>query len=296
MADEEKVLPVKKALEENYSENLSDQDAINNLEEEEVKDVFDQIEALLRNEDPTAVHKFRDAGLLVNTIFDKKTDKEARRIVNEMARTKYLNAKVLYAARKFALEFTPAQVEYVAELYNPERRLRVDQTHLQYVMMDYISSTEERIKYLERAVREGMKPLTMYAIIKEDYERVPTGGAKHKVPNSPEALLLEINESCTKILRKMEQVWLDHQNGAAQILNVPSDEINEITRSELLDAIEVCEKMEKYAGTLRGILESMDPIYLDAILKNPLPSENGPVAPRKAWRKDPETVTNAAGG
>ena len=211
MADEEKVLPVKKALEENYSENLSDQDAINNLEEEEVKDVFDQIEALLRNEDPTAVHKFRDAGLLVNTIFDKKTDKEARRIVNEMARTKYLNAKVLYAARKFALEFTPAQVEYVAELYNPERRLRVDQTHLQYVMMDYISSTEERIKYLERAVREGMKPLTMYAIIKEDYERVPTGGAKHKVPNSPEALLLEINESCTKILRKMEKSKLGRQ-------------------------------------------------------------------------------------
>lgn len=257
-----------KIMEENAHENVTHVETMEVIRDNGLEDIYLELVEKLAGEDRSAVTRFHEAGMLLLDLSNTRSTREMRAAISAFERTKKLNRRVLLAAMKFAREFTPQQVSQVSDLYNEDLDYRVNQSHLQRVMADFIVSTEERIAYLTRAVNEGLSADKLFKIIQSEYHRTGGTGRQHEAVTGKEQLLVQIQELCGRVLSKAENVWENRENPAMQLLQQDLGEVTEVTRSEVRRALDVLEQVRAMCDRLMPQLRLTYENYVDVILRN----------------------------
>ena len=247
--------------------------------------LYDELRSRLYLDDPVAVRKFYEAGKLLLGLYERYSDQEARKIIDQLSRMECLNARVLAACYKFAREFTQNDVLEVQGYQNAETGKRVTQTHLQYVMVDAIvdrtdpvtgaitRATQIRKYYLKDAIEHNLSAIDMRKVIQVDYfERTPerrVGGRPHIMPGNPDQMLMQISDFVDKPLKKCRDVWFkEDAENVVTVLDSQPETVTEVTRSEVLTALSKVAELRTYLDRLTEILQRKDSEYMNIVLRN----------------------------
>lgn len=247
--------------------------------------LYDELRSRLYLDDPIAVRKFYEAGKLLLGLYERYSDQEARKIIDQLSRMECLNSRVLAACYKFAREFTQNDVLEVQGYQNAETGKRVTQTHLQYVMVDAIvdktdpitgavtKATQIRKYYLKDAVEHNLSAIDMRKVIQVDYfERTPekkVGGRPHIMPGNPDQMLMQISDFIDKPLKKCRDVWFkDDSENIVTILDSQPETVTEVTRSEVLTALSKVAELRNFLDRITEILQQKDSDYMNIVLRN----------------------------
>lgn len=256
---------VLKLTSQNRDENDSHRQAMDDIRDYGWMADYQSLLSDLASDDLAAVAKFYHAGETVRSIKTSNSERDARRILNTFSATKKLNARLMTAAYKFAQEMAD-YVDRIQDLYNEELDYRVNQTHLQYVMVDYLDP-DERLSYLTRAVNEGLSPIKLQKLIKAETGRNNGGGRAHQRPESREQLLIQIQEVIQKVLDKDNKVWSAPENPALLLLQDTAN-VDEVLRSEVTNTLGVLTELKSFCTRMIPVFQQLDSRYLDAYLQN----------------------------
>lgn len=254
---------IQKLTRQNAEENAAHENAMEEINNNGWQDVYQSLLADLASEDLAAVSKFHHAGTVVADLKANYDSATYRRMLNLFSRTKKLNARILTAAFKFYQEMGE-YVQDITELYNESQDYRVNQSHLQRVMVDYLTP-EDRFEYLRRAVAEGLSADKMYKLIQSENGRQGGTGRSFAQLETREQVLLQMQEVLGKVIRVDEQSW--RKAGAPAILLLENTEaVDEVLRSELDATLEVICAVRDLCQTLIPTFVSLQGKYLTSYL------------------------------
>lgn len=278
---------VLKLTSQNRDENESHRQALDDIRDYGWLPEYQSLLADLASDDLAAVAKFYHAGETVRSIKTNNAERDARRILNTFSATKKLNARLMTAAYKFSQEMAD-YVDRIQDLYNEELDYRVNQTHLQYVMVDYLDP-EERLSYLTRAVNEGLSPIKLQKLIKAETGRAGGSGRAHQRPESREQLLIQIQEVAQKFIDKDSKVWSAPENPALLLLQ-NTEGVDEVLRSEVTNTLHVLTELKSICTRMIPVFQALDSKYLDAYLSQEQTQESSAVSDLR--RVSRQTVLN----
>lgn len=246
----------------------------------EISDLYSQLVDLLGQTDTEAVQKFYDAGRLIREYFEHHSDAEAKEVIGLFARTCHLKQPVMLAAYKFAKEFDPSEVSMLSGLENSSTGYRLSQTHLLYVMVDYLSDMEtphgiirgvdRRISYLRRAVEGSLPPIVMRKLIASENKQLTGSGRGRtcRIPGTKNELLADMNEHLGRIVGKINQAWDNPEDPALLKLAMDMGDVSETTRCELIKVMEHLSAIMQFCERAHVTMNEVDGMYVRAINEN----------------------------
>lgn len=280
-------IDIEQMLEQKESDVRCHISAKKSLQELGLDTLYDDLKSRLAPEDTTAVRRFYEAGKLLMDLYRKYSDSEARKIIDQLGRMEDLNIRTLTACFKFSKEFTQNDVMEIQGFINPDTGKRVTQTHLQYVMADFIvdrkdpitgavtKATQIRKYYLKSAVERNLSAMEMRKMLQADYtekdrkKEKNVGGRPHLMPGNPDQMLVQVSEFLDKPLKKCREVWFrDDAENIVTVLDSEPETVTEVTRSEVLTAKAKAMELLTALTRLIQILDEKDKDYQDIILKN----------------------------
>lgn len=196
----------------------------------------------LSPEDRYAVYKFYHAGSIVADIRKDRGASEATKMLKVFGNTNRLKYRVLAAAFRFYSEMGD-YVDEIADMYNDEQDYRVTQSHLQRVMVTYLTP-EARVSYLERAISECLSPDKMYAEIRKDCSRPKGNGRPFVDAETPSELMGQVREVLGKAVRAYDQSWNRILPGLWLAGGVDEEEAEE-TLAVLFKVERMCRRMSR---------------------------------------------------
>ena len=254
-------------LRKNNEENSAHFEAMEKIHEESWDGLYTDLVSKLAADNPTAVSQFYEAGLLLVDYHAQHGDRGLSQLLKTLSATKKLSEKKLKASFKFAKEFELSDVRLIESLYNQELDYRVNQTHLLRVMSTLIHSPEQRIEYLKRVVNEGISPDNLAKIIAKELGTGGTG-AQFKNLSGPDEVLVSMQERLQKFLKWDKEVLERDMDPALLLLSSETARVNETTRGELQNTIEMLEEMKAACERIRPFLVSLYPKYTEVMARN----------------------------
>ena len=250
------------------------------MKDKPVKYYSDWRKMLDAHPDIEAVQKFYDAGRLIREYFEHHSDAEAKEVIGLFARTCHLKQPVMLAAYKFAKEFDPSEVSMLSGLENSSTGYRLSQTHLLYVMVDYLSDMEtsngiirgvdRRISYLRRAVEGSLPPIVMRKLIASENKQLTGSGRGRtcRIPGTKNELLADMNEHLGRIVGKINQAWDNPEDPALLKLAMDMGDVSETTRCELIKVMEHLSAIMQFCERAHVTMNEVDGMYVRAINEN----------------------------
>lgn len=254
-------------LRKNSEENSQHFEAMEKIHEERWEGLYTDLVSKLAADNPTAVSQFYEAGLILVDYHGQHGDRGLSQLLKTLSATKKLSEKKLKAAFKFAKEFELSDVRFIESLYNQELDYRINQTHLLRIMSTLIHSPEQRIEYLKRVVNEGISPDNLAKIIAKELGTGGTG-AKFKNLSGPDEVLVSMQERLQKFLKWDKEVLERDMDPALLLLSSETARVNETTRGELQNTIEMLEEMKAACERIRPFLVSLYPKYTEVMARN----------------------------